>query len=83
MQLLLELDREGDDILGCTTVLGDPLRYGRKILALLSEVILHGQVDEVDDRLGGDELDLFVDEGDLGWGPASVSDGLVFLEHLL
>lgn len=54
VELLFKLDREGDDVSGNTSVLGDPLGNGRQVLALLSEVVLHGQVDEVDNGLGGD-----------------------------
>lgn len=82
VQLLLELDREGDDVLRDAAVLCDPLGDQRQVLALLSEVVLHGQVDEVDGRLGGDELYLLVDERDLGRRPAAVSDRLVLLQHL-
>lgn len=82
VELLFKLDREGDDVSGKAPVLGDPLGYGRQVLALLSEVVLHCQVDEIDSWLGGDELYFFVDERDLGRCPASVSNWLIILQHL-
>lgn len=82
VQLLLELDREWDDVAGDTAVLRDPLGDLGQILALLPEVVLHGEVDEVDHWLGGDELDLLIDQGDLGRCPRPISDWLVLLQHL-
>lgn len=54
VELLFKLDREGDNVSGNASVLSDPLGNGRQVLALLSEVVLHCQVDEVDDWLGRD-----------------------------
>ena len=82
VDLLFELDGEGDDVSGNATVLGDPLGNGRQVLALLPQIVLHRQVDEVDDGLGGDELDLLVDERDLGRRPGSIPDRLILFQHL-
>ena len=82
VELFLKLDRERDDVSGNASMLGDPLGYGRQVLALLSEIILHRQVDEVYGGLGGDQLYLLADERNLGRCPASVSDWLILLQHL-
>ncbi len=57
-QLFLELDGEGDDVRALPAVLLDPRDDLGQVLALLAHVVFHGQVDQVDDGLGGDELEL-------------------------
>jgi hypothetical protein len=57
-QLLLELDGEGDDVCACAAVGLDPFGDLGEVFALLAEVVFHGEVDEVDDWLGGDETEL-------------------------
>lgn len=57
-QLLLELDGEGDDVGALPAVLLDPRNDLGQVLALLAHVVFHGQVDQVDDGFGGDELEL-------------------------
>ena len=52
---LFELDGEGDDITALAAVGLDPLRDLGQVLALLADVVLHCQVDEVDYRLGSDK----------------------------
>lgn len=82
VQLLFKLNGKGHNVTGRAAVLGDPLGNRGQVLALLAQVVLHGEVDEVDDGLGGDELDLVVDQGDFSRCPAAVAHGFVLLEHL-
>lgn len=79
VELLFKLHGEGNDIPGKTAVLGHPLGDLGQILALLPEVVFHGEIHKVDDWLRGDELNLLIDEGDLGWRPGTVSDRLILL----
>jgi len=64
-------------------MLSDPLCNQREVLALLPQVVFHSEVDEVDGRFRGDELNFLVDERNLGWCPGAVAHRLVFLEHSL
>jgi hypothetical protein len=62
-ETLLEADGYGQDgVTGC--ILLDPFHDLAEMLVLLSDVVLLAQVDEVDNRLGGEEEER-VDELDL------------------
>lgn len=76
----------------------DPLCDLGQVLAFLAEVVFHGKVDQVDDRLGGDEAqlglsalpprviecrtNLLVDQLDFRSRPLSISNRLILLQEL-
>lgn len=63
LESLLESDREGDQEITWVVLIDPSLDLGQP-LVLLSDVVSLGQVDEVDDGLGGKELET-VDDLDL------------------
>jgi hypothetical protein len=66
LESLLESDREGDQEITWVVLIDPSLDLGQP-LVLLSDVVSLGQVDEVDDGLGGKELKT-VDDLDLWAG---------------
>lgn len=57
-QLLLVLYGEWDDVCALAAVSLDPLGDLGQVFAFLAEIVFHRKIDEVDYRLGGDELQL-------------------------
>lgn len=78
-QALLKADRDWEDWVSWSVVLA-PLRDLSQVLVLLADIVLLGQIDEVDDRLGGQQPQR-VDMLDLLWRPITMTHILALLQH--
>jgi len=54
MDLFLEFNRERDDITRHTTMLNNPFCNKWEVFALLAEVVLHGEINEINRWFGCD-----------------------------